>query len=265
VKGAALLTDEQAHPVALLRLLLKKYGRELLTDPWNLTVLKRTVQGDFGVELPEVNLHKMLGGLAIATRDEFWEDWEHFHFLVQVLSNNIPDPATHHHLPVGQMMVAVDIATTIRKELKTLSHVPQFNEEVARYVAAQSLEGGVWYLPPPLDFAGRFTAGKSYKCRDCGNKAEVLFDDGLCDVCTDRFDVSSMAGWVPNMKLVGAGWGKNIQIFEKNPTEKVKTRFVAALRGNITLQETQADVCASKLVVAVHFLELRRDQLAAQS
>ena len=262
---AALLTDEQAHPIALLRLLMRKYGRSLLEEPWSLRVLKKTVNEDFRVVLPEINIHKMLGALAVATRGEFWEDWEHFHFLAQVLSNNIPDPGTHHELSIGQMMVAVDIATSIRKELKTLSHVPEFSEELARYVAGQALQGGVWYLPTPLDFAAQYAAGKSYRCRDCGNKSEVLFDDGLCDVCTDRFDTGSLAGWEPDLRLVGAGWGKNIEIFEKNPTEKVRKRFTAALQGNITLQETQADVCTSKLLLAAQFLSRRREQLARQS
>ncbi len=262
---ALLLVDEQAHPLALLRLLVGKYGKEFLSAPWSMSVVRKSVEADFEVELPEINLHKILAAVAVATQDSFWEHWEHFHFLVQVLSNNVPDPATHHELSVAQMMVAVDIASTIRAELATLSHQPAFSEELGRYVAAQALQAGVWYLPPPLAFAEHHAAGKSYKCRDCGNVSEIVFDDGFCDICTDRFNLSSMAGWTPDLKLVGKGWGKNIEIFEKNPTRGVRERFAAALQKRITLQENRDDICAAKLLVAVHFVEKRRNQLKVQA
>lgn len=266
MKAKGLLIDEQTHPLILLRLMVKHHKLEWVGEqPWPASVVRRTLEGDFGVEMPEVNVHKLMAAGTVATRDEFWEDWEHFHFLVQALSNNIPDPATHHELSVGQMMAAVDIATKIREELRSLATMPTFNEEVGRYAAAQALEAGVWFLPGPLSFANKFSAGESYRCRDCGTHSEVLFDDHLCDICIERFDVSSLGSWTPNQELIDKGWGRNVEIFEKNPTDKVKARLEKVLSSNVTLQETQTDVCVAKLVVALNFVGYRREQLQQQA
>ena len=84
-----LFTDEQAHPIVLLRTLTKKYGVDWME--WPPSVLKQTIDKDFGVSIARVNVAKALAAAAIATRDEFWQSWETFHFLCQALNNNIPD------------------------------------------------------------------------------------------------------------------------------------------------------------------------------
>ncbi len=201
----------------------------------------------------------------MATRENFWDDWEHFHFLVQALNNNIPDSQTHKELTVGQMMVAVDIAMNIRFELGNLSYIPSFSEEVARYVAAQALNEGVWYLPEMLSFANKYSAGRRYHCKDCGNDSEILFDDGLCDHCVDRFDTTRLGAWEPDPEMVRRGWGRNVELYEKNPTDKVKSRLEKALASDVTLQENQTDVCVAKLVVALQYVGYRRKQLEAQA
>jgi len=255
-----LLTDEQAHPIALLRFLTKTYGSGWME--WPPSALKQTIRKDFKVAIARVNVAKALAAAAVATRDEFWQDWETFHFLCQALNNNIP---THEELTehtVGQMMVAVDMAHQIRKELKDLSHEPTFSEEVARYIAAQALFQSIWYLPTPLGFAAPFAAKRWYKCKDCGNEAEVLFDDGLCDSCIERFDTTELGSWKPNPALIKKGWGKNIKITEKNPTEPVRKRLEKVLQSPKTvLHENRTDVCVAKLLVALNYMAHRRDQL----
>jgi hypothetical protein len=256
-----LLTNEQAHPIALLHFLSSKYGVEWME--WSPSVLKQTLLKDFALNIARVNLAKALAAAAVATRDEFWTTWETFHFLCQGLNNNIPNHEDLQEHTVGQMMVAVDIASQIRKELGDLSHVPEFSEEVARYVAAHALNEGVWFLPEPLGFANKYTAKKWYRCRDCGTEGEDIFEDGICDVCVDRFDTNTLGSWTPNPQRVKRGWGKNIEYFEKNPTEKVRERLEKALTTDTTLQENQTDICVAKLLVALQYLNHRRNQRRA--
>lgn len=249
----ALLTDEKATPIQLLRALSQKYKHEWMG--WPPSVLRQTLEQDFKVSVSRLNLIKAMAAATVATRDEFWESWETFHFLCQALNGEIPNAQEQQEHSVGQMMLAVATATQIRKELAELSNMPQFSEEVARYIAAQALAQGIWYLPSPLEFAAPYAARRSYRCRDCGNEGEVEFDDETCDVCVNRFSTESLKNWAPNQQLVKRGWGKNIEIFEKNPTDKVKARLEQLLVSpNVTLQENQTDICVAKLLASLNYL-----------
>lgn len=253
-----LLTDESVHPITLLHELTKKYGADWME--WAPSVLRKTLEKDFKISPARVNLIKAMGAGAVATRDEFWESWETFHFLCQALNGLIPSHEELQTHSVGEMMVAVDIALQIRRELGSLSHVPTFSEEVAKYIAAHALNQGVWYLPEPLSFASRFASKRWYRCKDCGNEAEDLFGDGLCDVCVQRFDTESLRNWVPNPKLVEKGEGRNIVYYEKNPSEKVKKRLDEAIHKDVTLQETPVDICVDRLLRALQYVAYRRGQ-----
>lgn len=258
-----LFTQEQAHPIALLRVLSVQYGVEWMQ--WPRAVLRQTLELDFDITPARINLDKAMAAAAVATRDAFWKDWEHFHFLAQALNNTVPSAGDLQELSVGQMMVAVDIASEIRKSLKTLSHVPQFSEDVRRFIAAQAKNQGIWYLPAPLAFAAPLAAGKWYRCRECGNESEVVFEDGVCDACSERFlsAVHQVTSWTPNPNYLPEA--QNIEYFEKNPTAGVKKRLDQILAGrDLTLQEKRDDVCVAKLLVAMKYLNHRREQLRGQ-
>lgn len=256
-----LLKNEQTHPVKLATWLTEQFGVDWLG--WGFLALTRTIEREVKVPPARLNMHKAMACAAVMKRDAFWEDWVQFHFLAQALNNNVPDPQTHHPLSVGQMMVAVDIATTLRGMLGSLSYTPEFSEEVARYVAAQSLTEGAWYLPPPLNFAAKHAEKPSYRCNDCGHESEILFEDLLCDVCVNRFDTSSLGAWEADPKRVAAGWGRNTVRFSKNPVEGVKARLKAAQAGD-QLTETRDDICAARIVAALNYLRFRRSQLQEQ-
>jgi len=246
------------------RVLTDKYGIDWMG--WQPSVLRKTIEDDFHVAIARVNLSKAMAAAAVATRDEFWKELEHFHFLCQALNNNVPIADEMQELTVGQMMVAVDMATEIRKELKDLGHRPKFSDEVARFVASHALNQGVWYLPPPLDFASDLAAKKRYRCKDCGNEGEVLFDDGLCDVCVERFDTERMGAWRPNNALVAKGRGKNVEFFERNPTREVKATLDRVLKDpNAELKENRTDICVARLLVALRYVGHRRNQLKEQA
>jgi len=201
-----------------------------------------------------------MAAAAVATRDEFWTSWEHFHFLTQALNGDAPSAYDLHELSVGQMMMAVDVATAVRKELGTLSHLPKFSEEVARFVAAQAKQASIWYLPAPLEFAADLAAGKQYRCRECGNEGDIVFGDGVCDVCSERFMVGGalqLTSWRPNPAYLKDA--QNLEVFEANPTAKVKKRVDELRSGrNVTLHETRTDICAARVIAALAYLDRAR-------
>lgn len=255
------LSDEKVHPFVLFAALTKVYQHEWMS--WEPVVLRQTLEKDFRTSVAKVNLSKALATAMLATKDSFWESWEVFSFLTQAL-NGIPPVADQlQEHTVGEMMVAVDIANAIRGSLSAVVPHPVFTEQVARFVAAQSLHDGVWYLPTPLDFATSFAEGKSYRCRDCGNVSEIMFDDGLCDSCVDRFDTDmDLKNWHPDPELLAKGRGKNLEFFYKNPFEKVKARYEEALRNpGIKLQENQTDTCVSRLLMARAYMLAVRSRM----
>lgn len=259
-----LFTDEQTHPILLVRELTKKYGPDWMT--WGPVVLRQSIQADFNVTVSRLNMNKALAAGVVATQDSFWTRWEDFLFLAQALNGNIPIPGELVEMSIGQMMVAVDIANQIRRELKSLSYVPEFSEDVARFVAAQAKNQGVWYLPAPLDFAAKYAAGIKYRCRSCGNTDELMFHDGVCDSCSDRFmegGVRQLTAWRPNPLYLKDA--KNIEVFEENPTDKVRARLAQVVGGkDVTLQENQVDACVARILVAQEYLTRRQEQLRAQ-
>lgn len=248
---APLLADAAVPPLALMRTLIAHYGVDWLG--WSLQTLRTMLERDTHAPVSPRALAKAMATAAVATQDSFWHDWEHFHFLTQALSGDVPDAQNHKELSVGQMMLAVRAANEIRDELKTLSYTPDFSDEVARYVAAQALNRSVWYLPHPLGFAAHFASGLRYRCKDCKNDSEVLFDDGLCDVCVNRFDVSQLGSWKPDPALVAKGHGRNIEYYEKNPVTPVQKRLAEYRIHNVTLQENPTDVCTARLVAALMY------------
>lgn len=263
---ASLLQDEQAHPLALARGMVSKYGLEWLE--WLPRVIRQTLVMDYeDLRLPPINLQKILAIGVILNRDSFWDDWATFMFLAQPLNNNIPLADELVELTIGQLMVAVDIATQARKELGKLSEVPKFGEEVARFVAATAKSQGVWFLPEPLEFAARFAADKWYECLSCGNHSEVVFDDGICDSCSDRFTEGEMlhlGAWRPNPKYLKDA--KNIRYYEKNPTAPVRELFKKLKASPETpIPETPEGACALRTLTGYRYMKKRRDQYAEQA
>lgn len=241
--------NPEVPPLRILREAVARFGVECL--PWSREAFKMTIERELHVEVNSSALNRLLATCAMALQDNFWMDWEHFHFLTQAVNGILPNFVQHQELSIGQMMLAVSCADRIREELGPLHYEVPYSEEVARYVAAQALDSGVWWLPAPLDFATRYAAGLRYKCRDCGNNEEVTFDDGLCDVCTARFRTDKLSGFKPDPDALKAGKGRNIVYFEKNPTGPVKRRYEELLaHPNYVLQPSPVDNCVSRLLAA---------------
>lgn len=254
-----LLTDEGTSPVVLFFYFTKKYGHEWMR--WAPEVLKRTVELDHPkVVLSKKALNRSLAAAVVATQDSFFEEWEAFHFLAQALITGTPTAETMQEHSVGEMMAAVDDALYIREHLEKLVPKPTFNDTVARYVAAQALNNNVWYLPAPLDFANDHAGMKRYRCRDCHHEGEVFHDDGLCDVCVERFDTDSLRQFKPHSATLASGLGSHIDIFYANPQDGVKARVRVLRQTPSAFNGSQDDVCAAKLVEAIDYLNFRRTQ-----
>jgi|SaaInlStandDraft_5_1057022.scaffolds.fasta_scaffold00033_45 hypothetical protein len=257
-----LFRDEQAHPLVLLRACLRLFGAEVLE--WEPTVVKRSIEDATEATVSRVNFVKILAALTVANRDNFWLEWETFHFLSQALNNNLPSAGAIQDQSVGQMMVAVDIAASIRKELGTLSEVPEFSDEVRRYIAAQLSEAGIWFVPEPLTFVNPLISGLTQVCGECDNEEEPQVD-GLCSYCTDRYDADSLLKLEPDEELSKKYDGSKVRVIEKFKTLPVQKRLMDYLTKPATvLRETQADICTAKIVTGLEYMMHRRAQLSRQ-
>ena len=257
--------SEQAHPIALFREVLKRYGPECLD--WELAVFKRTLEKDLKTSVASINLHKIMAAISVADTDRFWNDWQVFHFVCQCLNNNAPVASHIQDFSVGELMVAVDIANSIRKELGKASYIPKFSEEIAKFIAAQALEAGVWFLPEPLEFAQAYAAKRTCVCKDCGNHQDYLEkNDKICYVCTEKFDTESLKNFKADRKKLLQGKGTNTVIIEKNPIKEVAKTLDQYLMGAIQEFEVTPDgICAGKLIVGLEYLTMRRTQLQEQT
>lgn len=258
----SLFKDEQAHPLVLLRKYLQMFGLEALE--WEPPVIKRSVEEETGSTIARVNFIKLMSAISVANHDRFWKDWQTFHFLCQGLNNLIPSAQSLHDHSVGQMMVAVDIANEIRRDLGALTDVPIFSERVARYIASQALESGIWYLPEPLEFANRYCAGFKQECLRCGNIEDRQMD-GLCSYCTARYDADSLQKLEPNEELAKKWDASKVRPFVEYPYEGVSRRLTEVLtKKDAVLGESQDDICASKLLTGLEYMSYRRSQLRQQ-
>lgn len=257
-----LFRDEQAHPLVLLRTCLKLFGQEVLE--WEPMVIKRAIEDRSESNISRVNFVKVLAALTVANRDNFWEEWETFHFLSQALNNNIPSAAAIQNQSIGQIMAAVDIANSIRQELGPLSATPEFGDEVRRYVAAQLAEAGIWFVPEPLTFVNPLISGLTQVCGECGNEEEPQVD-GLCSYCTNRYDADSLMKLEPDEDLRKRYDGSKVKVVEKFKTLPVQRRLMDYLtKPSTVLQETQVDICTAKIATGLEYMMHRRSQLAQQ-
>lgn len=253
-----LLVDDTAHPVVLFAWMAKHHGHDWMG--WGPATLRQTLSAEHGVTISTKNTAKLLAAAALATRDEFWEHWTTFHFLAQALNNEPPMAESLQEHSVGQLMAAVDDALFLRASLSSLVPTPPFAEDVARYVAAQALAQGAWWLPAPLAFANEYAGGKHYHCNECGNEAEVTFNDGFCDVCVDRWDTSGLRKWEPDPDIVARGQGRDIEIKWKNPQDAVEKRWNAVKNQQDPAFDpaSQVDNCVARLFLGQAYVDARR-------
>ena len=252
---AEIFKDEKTHPIVLLKSYLAMFGPEALE--WEPAVIKQSVEDRTQANISRVALFKLLSAIAVANHDRFWDSWQTFHAVCQGLNGKIPSTSQVDDHSVGEMMVAVDIANQIRKELGPATNLPDYAEEVQRYIAAQLLDSGIWYVPEPLDFVNELISGVTQICDVCGNE-ESPKRDGLCSHCTDRYNADSLMKLEPCPDLKKKYDGSKVRTVQKYPTAGVQKALVDLLTGKRVARETTDDICAFKLVEGVRNLLFHR-------
>ena len=253
------MKNENLHTITIVKALLAKYGPECVD--WEPVVVQKSMYDDF--KAAKLNVYKALAGLAVLQNDRFWSDWQTFQFLAQAFNNLMPSAHTIQELSVAQMMVAVDTANQLRESMKSISYVPEYSEEVAKFIASQALNQGVWFLPSPLDFASNYASKTIIQCQDCGNE-EFLDDeeDDICPVCSGKYDLTNLGSVTHSEERLKRGFGKNTRIVTKYPTLKVQKALQKLLTGApVSLsEEDQDDVCAARLYTSVKYFLKRREE-----
>jgi hypothetical protein len=221
-----------AHPVALTMVLMEKFGTEWFE--WEPETLQPEILTTFkATSISEHNWQKIQAVRSLTNAIGFWKEWHIFEKIVQALNNNVPRFDIAQRCTVAQLMAGVDIVGSIRNET--------YSDEVERYIAACSMDEGITYLPPPIDFAQTVLSEPSYLCKVCGN-IDVDDLDGRCDFCTGRFA-------------------------DRRDPAPVKKRFNELKKdgGKIRLNgESPEDVQAAKLMVAYEYMQHRQQQLVEQ-
>lgn len=249
-----------AHPVALMFVLMEKFGTEWLT--WEPDTLKREILTTFrATSVSEHNWQKIQAVRVLTSSMGFWREWHVFEKIIQALNNNVPRFDITQRCTISQLMAGVDIANTVRNE--------EYGDEILRYVAACALDEGVTYLPAPLDFAQRTLSRPIYICKTCGNTDDDDMD-GRCDYCTARFVDEHPLNMKPH-PLVPSAAGTNVEKRDTYDYQAVQRRFEElrtvgkTIPDSIKLDEDKTeDVQAAKLVVAYQYMQLRNRQLADQ-
>ena len=258
-----LFTHHDTHPVVLDTALLKIFGVQWFE--WEPETLWMELARDYipsRTPPSELTRNKINAIKALHMNMLPWENWEVFIPVALALNNVIPIFEVLHELSIAQMMAGVNTINRIRRE--------EFDPEVRAYMAACFLDQGVVYAPPPIDFIQPEISQPSYRCLDCGNEDQDDLEDGVCDVCSERFVDDRPLNFKPNKELehrIAQGEGRRLVKFLKFPFEDVRARY-EKLEGtpleDLTLDRTRVDIQVMKLLVARNYIQVREAQLSSQ-
>lgn len=258
---SALFRQEGVHPLLLLREYLKMFGAGALE--WEPPVIKKSIEDRTKDNISRVCLLKLFAAITVANHDNFWTSWETFHAVSQALAGKIPTVSHIDNQSISDLFRAVHCAEVIRADLGSLGDMPEFSEEVRRYMAAQLHESGIWYAPAPLDFLNPLLSGTTQVCGECGNEEEPK-EDGLCSYCTDRYNTDDLLKFEPDPDLARKFNGKKVRVTQKFPTAGVQKSLARAQSSaNPEFRETSDDICASRILDGLEDLDAYRVQLAA--
>jgi hypothetical protein len=237
--------------------LLEKFGPQWFD--WEADTLRTEIFATFNTSsISEHNWQKIQAIRTVMMTYGPWKEWQIFEKVIQSLNNNVPRFDIAQPCTVAQLLVGVDILNSLRRE--------KFEDEIAGYVAACALEDGVFYLPPPLDFAQEKLSVPSYHCLRCGN-VDTDDIDGKCDFCSGRFQGERPLNLKP-AEFVPEDAGTNVEKFLKHDPAPVKARYdqlvKSGVEGVALDEDNYVDVQASKLLVAREYLQQRNRQLTEQ-
>ena len=133
-----------AHPLTLDILLLDKYGVDWLS--WEAETLRTLIPEDFKTSsVSELNIAKVQACKALHLVDSFWQRWEVFIACLMPFNSEFPNFHTMPVPTVAQVLVACDIADSIRDD------VP-WSSEMKAYIATVYEHEGIFVTLPPANF-----------------------------------------------------------------------------------------------------------------
>jgi len=122
------LKDEKAPAIALVDVVLRKYGTEAMS--WQPEFLREELESDFGVTLSDLQSDKIQAGFTILQTDLFQSQWEVFKTVCHLL-NNTPD-SFEDPTPLEAEELAAAMAH-YRLFVGDAEDTPPFSDEVKAY------------------------------------------------------------------------------------------------------------------------------------
>ena len=147
-----------AHPLALLLLLIDKYGQEFVE--WSAEVLRVTMNRD-GIAASNRNMNKIYAARVLLASPSPWRQWNVFHWVCRALAGETPNFVFFEAPEICHMVVGVDC-------MKIIDPPRLMSFDVDKFVAAVFKDEGIPYIPSPLDFAQRELDDTKVECTTCG-------------------------------------------------------------------------------------------------
>lgn len=147
-----------AHPAALMLLVLDRYGQE--SFDWEPETLLITMLRD-GIQLSNANRTKILAARTALYSPSPWRQWSVLHWVCLGLSGRQPNFTFLEEPEMGYLAAGMDFMRMVDPERDT-------SDEVDKFVAAVFKKEGLPWIPPPLDFAQRELEAPKYECEQCG-------------------------------------------------------------------------------------------------
>lgn len=232
-----LLTNPDAHPVALTLFLADKYGKGWIN--WEPEALWTTLAKDL-VEPSRHTRAKLQAVRTLLSNDSFYDRWEVFAPCCQALNNNLPDFELCRPASVPQLFHVVWVAEQLRGK-------QEYSDEVRSWVAACALTEGIVFLPPPLDFAQKEAEMPEYRCKKCGN-VDPDEETPQCDWCGAPASELERRPRYLDPALIARFWGT----VKDKPSDSV------------VLQEDVVGIHLARLLVARDYLDMRKKQAESQ-
>lgn len=231
------LAHHDTHPLVLDAMLLDRYGVDWLD--WEPETIVEELKDDFRQpSISALNWQQIQAVKTCHLTPAPWKAWDVFVVVCAALNNNIPNFHTLVKPTIAQVMVSLDIMAKIDDQ--------PFSEEMAQFIAACFLDEGVYFLPPPTDFAQTWASNPRYRCTKCG-KVDRDDENSICDSCG-----------APETYLE-----KEYEL-DWRPVKSRYDQIIAQGEDHDVLQETVEDVQVAKLLVARDYVMYRRQQLAEQ-
>lgn len=141
----AILTSPSTLATVLHSIAYKAFGEEMYD--WEPETLELEINEEFEVEIPSVNLDKLMALISAITTDAFYRDWVAFFSICKILNgDDSPMDASDPLLPP-------EMAWAVTEVRLNDDSTPNWSPDVARIVGVSLEEDGFISPPPMLAFA----------------------------------------------------------------------------------------------------------------